>query len=153
MPKKEIPKGELLEKLEAEASAFLYHILNIELPAPAGRLAIPCLSSSEKVEIERYNASELEQFLFDRVKVCKGKSIIFDDFYSEFIAWLSPEERGKWSKIKVSRYYPKEYPYCKGKTGTDNVTMLGNVTFDPKDKNEHFELYTDEIGRIQRRMA
>lgn len=152
MPSKEIPKAELFTALESEAAAFLYYVLNIELPAPEGRLALPCLTTEEKTEVERYNSSELEQFMLDNVKVVMGHQVTFDDFYSTFIAYLSPEERGKWSKSKVSRYYPKQRPYCKGKTGTESTTVLGNVSLDPAAKDEIWELYTDTNGRIQRRM-
>ena len=131
----EIPKILFLKKLEDERAAFLNYILNIDLPAPAGRLAIPCLSTSDKEELESYNSSSLERFMKESVFVRKGNLVYFDDFYQAFQDWLPGEERHNWTVARVSREYPKSKPYCKGRYGDLNRTALGNISFNKDDED------------------
>lgn len=135
----EIPKATLFRQLEEEKSAFLHYVLSIEIPEPEGRLAMPCLSTSDKQDIESYNSSPLERFISENLFKKKGHTIDFDDFYNKFLLYLSPEERMQWSIQKVGREYPKSYPYCKGRFGDSNKMTLGNVSFDPKSEDLDFE--------------
>lgn len=50
MPKREIPKSDLMAMLEREAPSFMRTILDIQLPAPEGRLALPTIDTPEKLE-------------------------------------------------------------------------------------------------------
>lgn len=140
----EIPKKVLFNKLDAEKAAFMNHIMAIELPDPMGRLAIPCINTSEKEEILSYNSSELERFMKEKIKICKGKCIEFEEFYNAFCDWLDPADRMYWTKQRVSREYPKSHPYCKGIYATGNKIHLGNVTFDPDEKPSMSEEFVFE---------
>jgi hypothetical protein len=148
----EIPKIELFKLLKEEASGFLHLVLTIELPPMPGRLALPCIKTIEKKELEQMNSSDLERFMEEEIKVCSGKMVTFDEFCTRFQNWLSPDERFNWSKNKISRVYPKDRPYCKGRMGIHNVTYLGNITFNKDDKPDPSELFVDLQGRLQRQM-
>ena len=47
------------------------------------------------------------------------------DFYLEFYKWLDPSEQDNWSKIKMNRALPPEYP--KGRRRKDGQHCIGNV--------------------------
>lgn len=147
----EMSKKILFEKLEQEKAAFLDHIMSIELPEPQGRLAVPCISTSHKEEIESYNSTDLERFMHEKIKVCKGHCISFEDFVNAFYDWLEPSERMFWTKHRIGKEYPKSHPYCKGMSGGDNKVKLGNVTFDldakPKLSEEY--IYESKTKRIK----
>lgn len=49
-PRREIPKSDLMAMLEREAPFFMRTILDIELPAPEGRLALQPIDTPEKLE-------------------------------------------------------------------------------------------------------
>lgn len=151
MPKRDIPKTELFCALDREKAAFLNTLLSIELPPAPGRLAIPCIHTAEKRELEQYNSTSLQQFIKEHTKVCKGHRILFEEFYNKFTLSLTGEERNVWSSNKVSRMYPKEYPYCKGKMDMNNATWVGNITFDLDAVEEKFELFINHNGRLDRK--
>lgn len=131
-PIEEVPKQKLFDSLELEASAFLSLLLNIELPKSPSRLAIPVLQTYEKSEIENSNKNPLEVFIDECCFQRKGVLTKFDAFYEAFLDWLPANERGMWSKNKISKFFPKTGMLCKGKQGSDNITMLGNLSLDPE---------------------
>lgn len=64
---------------------------------------------------------ELQQFLLERCEIDPDAKITFKVFYEAFQAWLPPEEKGDWSKIKTSRALPKPL-YTR--RGTANVVYI-----------------------------
>lgn len=126
----EIPKEILFRRLETEAAMFLDLLLNIELPESNSRLAVPCINTHEKSELEFSSKNQLEAFVHECTRLVKGHKVSLEDFYSKFLEYITPEERGYWSIIKVARDLPKTGSICKGKSGSQNITYIGNLTFD-----------------------
>lgn len=156
IPNKEIPKGELLKQLEKEKKAFLYGCLNLYLPDPAGRLGIPCIRTSHKTVMEDKSESQLIKFMKEKIKIHLGKVIPFNAFYAEFHNWLDDDEKFFWTKSKVSKFYPTDTPYCKGRYGGAGEIFLGNILFinsEEANDPEIEECYTDLTGRIKRRIC
>src|SRR5690606_35717584 len=133
-PNIEIPKQSLFRRLEEEAGAFLNLLFSIELHESDSRLAVPCLQTFEKEELEFDSKNDLEKFIEDKCYVRKGCKIPFEEFYSTFIDWLPADSRGLWSSIRTSRYFPKTGILCKGKQGKDSHTFVGNLTLDPEEE-------------------
>jgi hypothetical protein len=148
---KEIPKLKLLEKLNSESAAFLHHILNLELPESEGRLSIPCIHTDIKSEIQQGNMTDLELFIDEKCYVVRGKQLNWDEFYWAFIEWLPSDKKGAWSTNRAARAFPKRVPLCKGKIGSDNITVIGNLSL-TQAVDEPYELFTDDKNRIGRRM-
>jgi len=150
--KQEVPKRVLFDRLEAEKAQFLNLILSIELPEPDGRLAVPCLHTAEKMELEMFNRNDLEVFIAEKTKICHGKLITWDEFYNSFFSWLPADKRPYWSALRVARFFPKMHPYVKGKMGGTNQTFVGNITLILDDKDEVFEfILNPSNGRLERR--
>jgi len=120
----EIPKSTLLLDLEREAEAFLYTVLNFELPEPTGRLRIPTIETQEKVDQMDYNKDALIRFIEEKVHKINGHKVLFSDFYKEFQDWLPFNERSEWTSRKVA----KELPFCRGKAGANGQLYVGNVS-------------------------
>jgi hypothetical protein len=148
--KGEVPKRVLFERLNEEKAAFLHKVMNLELPEPNGRLAIPCLNTAEKEAMNDYAKSELTRFLEDKVTVSFGRYITFEDFVKEFTKWLPLSSRQYWTSMRVSREFPKSPPYCKGKY-KDEIVCLGNITFNPEETHTEYKLSLDmRNGRLVR---
>ena len=148
--KHEIPKSVLYEKLEKEAPAFLYLLLNIEIPEPEGRLTIPCLDTFEKKEMELSKLNDLEVFIKENCFEVLGKEIPFEVFYDRFYSWLPVDKRIVWSVNKAARSFPKTGFLCKGRKGKNNQTVLGNISFEDE-KPENFYYRTNTLnGRIEK---
>ena len=104
--KKEIPKPELEQYLLAEAPAFLYSIVQFEIPDSPGRLRVPVLNTKEKQEQQLVNRSELEEFIEEHTEAEYGKRVAFKLFYDKFITWLPLENRNVWTKQRVAKQIP-----------------------------------------------
>ena len=127
----EIPKQQILELCEKEAPAFLYTLLNFELPKPDGRLAIPVIETIDKLDIMEDNRDSLEVFIDECVYVAPGYKVLLNEFYTRFDAWLSPQEKPLWN----SRRLGKAIQYPKGRAGGNGNVFIGNISFTkPKDK-------------------
>jgi phage/plasmid-associated DNA primase len=120
-----IPKRVFIPKLIKEAPDFLAEILKLELPASPDRLNIPVIETDEKEAIQQMNASVLEIFIKECCIYQTGLRVKFSDFYDMFQQWLDPEEIGRWSKIKVGRELPPQYP--KGRNHSDAQFYIGNI--------------------------
>lgn len=149
-PETEIPKAILFNSLETEAAAFLQLLFSVELSDSPTRLAIPVLTTHHKRELESANKNELEQFIDNSCYVRKGRRTLFDDFFMSFLASIPAENRGSWSKNKVSRMFPRTGILCKGKCGMENLTYIGNLTMVPEERDLHFTYKTnDSNGRME----
>lgn len=157
MPTKEIPKGQLLRQLEKEKKAFLHACLTLELPDPAGRLGIPCIQTSHKTVMEDKNDNTLSKFMKEKIIVRLGQVLSFENFYFRFYDWIDDsEQKIYWTKSRVSRFYPTEYPHCKGRYGNGGNIFLGNITFADSETvsfPEIEECYSDLQGRIKKRIC
>lgn len=148
-PQLEISKDLLFSRLEKEAPYFLNLLYNIDLPETIGRLAIPCIMTHEKAELELHSKSDVERFIDEKCFKSDGGKIRFDEFYREFVAWCSVDRRSYWSTAKVSREFPKKYGFCKGRLGADNTTYVANISFEEND-HKGFKYKVNELtGRLE----
>lgn len=99
----EIPKMKLLADLEKEAPEFLGLILSLDLPDPPGRLSIPIINTSDKLEAAALNASLVQQFISEKASLAPGHAVSIDDFYHAFCEWLGPDAATTWSKQRISK--------------------------------------------------
>lgn len=154
-PSQEIPKMELMERLEKELPYFIYEILNLPLEKPKSRLGIPVIETELKKELVNSNSSELEKFLDERCYYKKGKVISFDSLYQSFKMWLASSgvtdnKIKTWTRNLVGRKFPKVSHYPKGKVGSDNKLCVGNISFMENDGDEKF-IYTQSGDRLRRK--
>jgi hypothetical protein len=125
--KEDIPKYVLMENLKTEAKNFLSFLMKLELPPIHSRLAIPCLSTHDKVEMQQNNMSEIELFTTMQCTPCQGELIEINEFHNAFLNWLPDDSRSGWTLLKTSRNFPRIHNYCKGKYGADNSTFIANI--------------------------
>jgi hypothetical protein len=148
----DIPKNQLFALLEKEKAAFLYEILNMELPDALGRLSLPILKTQEKSELEHANSTPIQLFMQEKVFVRRGQYVTFKDFFEQFQLWLPESERGKWNKNKVGRELPRISGITRGRYGDHNEIIIGNITFFEDFPEEKFEFYYDTtIERLRKR--
>ncbi len=122
----EIPKGELLERLTAEAPAFLRTLLDMSLPPAQGRLRIPIVETQHKDKIANHNRSPVESFIDECCFELPGARTTFTEFYARFIDWMAAEDRDSWSKTRVGKAIPAQFPYA---SSTGNARCVGNLSF------------------------
>lgn len=135
-PVEMIPKFKLLSMLEKEASDFLAAICNIELPEPNDRLAIPILETQDKYELSKSNMNSVERFFFEECSTSPGTLITFNELYQCFVDWCEPDEVAMWTKNKLARELPKQFP--KGRSSKhSNKVCVGNIL--PNKVNEVLE--------------
>jgi hypothetical protein len=126
--KEEIPEARLYQLLEKEAGDFLGKIMSIELPFPETRLAIPVVESQEKKTTARSNLNPLELFIEEQCFPTPGAMILYSDFCNRFHNFLEPEQVHNWSKIKIGRELPRQYP--KARSSADHAKYyIGNLSF------------------------
>lgn len=147
-PTKEIGKDTLFSLLEKEASCFLNLLFSIELPDSLGRLAIPCLTTYEKQELEINSKNELEKFIDERCYIVAGSSTDYSEFFAAFLSWLPPDQRGYWSEHQVSRKFPRKGILCKGKFGRDNKTIYGNLSMKEVEPRDFIYKINTANGRV-----
>ena len=82
----EIPKKELLEKLETEAPHFLRTLLDLELPPATDRLGLPIVDTIDKQELANENAP-INRFLAERCKLEEGARTIKMRLHNAYNAW------------------------------------------------------------------
>ena len=143
----ELPKTELLKMLKDEAPHFMRTLLDLQLPAPVGRLRIPVVSTQHKQRAERMSRSSLDEFISESLHPVPGELLPFADFYERFITWLPNDEKGAWSRIKVSRSLPMKFP---SGTGNANKTYIVNAAWEPKTDDPDAKPYYVANNRIKR---
>lgn len=122
-----IPRTHLHDALQKEAPDFLGHIMNLEIPKPIDRLAIPVIKTDDKEAIEESNKSILEQFIDEKCFPIPGAIISFAEFYDEFVKYIGETDSVHWSKNKVAREFPLHFP--KGRLSHTNEKHIGNLSF------------------------
>jgi len=152
----DIPKQQFLNMLEEEIPSFLYEILHYELPEPEGRLSLPCIKTEVKEEIMEDNFNPLERFIHEKTKIVMGHLIPFNEFHSVFQMWLAteaPADQSFWSNRKTSLRFPKTPPIVKGIFGSENKTIIGNLSFDndAKDLNYQFKIHQKRLTKVPRK--
>lgn len=144
-----IPKHRIEILLDKEAPDFLAAVLGLELPESNDRLTIPVLATDEKKLVEAMNRSDLEIFVAEKCKKMSGNLIKFSEFWDRFTEWLDPSSLGHWSKIKMGRELPLEYP--KGRIRNQaGQYYIGNIAWveddvKPSDKIALFGEYLEPV--------
>jgi len=126
-PTELIPKKQLITLLEKEAPDFLAEIMRLEIPPSYDRLNVPVLATEDKVIAQELNQTELERFLREKCAHSYGHRIKFSELYEKYIEWLEPNEIHKWSKIRVGRELPPQYP--KGRCRKTGQFFIGNIAW------------------------
>ena len=120
-----IPRKKLEPLLEKEAPHFLAEVMNLEIPESNSRLNIPIVATHEKQAIQRLNQTPLDAFIEEMCVAVDGQTISLGDFYNRFYKWLDASEQENWSKIKVSRALPPQFP--RGRRHSDGQHLIGNI--------------------------
>lgn len=130
-PGEHIPKDEFMELLRKEAPYFLNELLTIEIPPSKDRLAVPVVDTAEKNQAAEQNKNDLEQFLEISCHQINGESLLFSEFFDAFQESLDNRAKENWSKIRVSKNMPPQFPIglIRG-TGTSNK-YIGNLSLQP----------------------
>ena len=122
-----IPKRRIITMLQKEAPDFLAAILNLEIPDSGDRLFVPVIDSEEKLIVQELNQTDLEFFIVDKCTPVAGHMIKFSDFYAKFQEWVDPNSIHNWSKKRVSKELPPQFP--KGRLKVNNQVHIGNIAW------------------------
>lgn len=137
-------KRDFLLKLEKEAPDFLAAILKLEIPKSNDRLGIPVIETSSKIGASRDNKNLLELYIDEHCYYVPGVMTTIAEFYDKFTAWLDPNDRYDWSKVKVGRAMPDRFP--KGRNPKNAQWCFGNISFDDiKSKDKPLVLRSDKL--------
>ena len=123
----EIDKIELFERLKQEAPAFLFTLLNMDMPPSAGRLYLPILETESKRMTQELNKTPLEQFLDGKCFKVDGAKILFSEFFDQFVNSLESDERAGWHKRRLGRDL-STMGIVHG-IHTQNVKWIGNLSW------------------------
>jgi len=124
-PMELIPKRVLIDLLEKEAPDFLGSVLKLEIPKSNDRLNIPCLETDDKTAAQQLNQTELEVFISEKCTHTLGQELLFARFYERFIEYLDPNEAHNWSKIRVGKELPPQFP--RARKSCDGQMHIGNI--------------------------
>lgn len=120
-----IPRKRLYPLLQKEAPDFLAEILSLDIPESNSRLHVPIINTEAKKAVQKLNQSPLDGFIEEMCIPTPGQMIKVSEFYNKFYNWLDPNEQGKWSKIKMNRSLPPQFP--KGRRRKDGQHYIGNI--------------------------
>lgn len=126
-PSEEIPKEVFRSHLEEEASAFLYTLMELDIPPTADRLRIPTVTTSVKEDAEESSMDDLQVFLRDHCARMPGAMISWSNFYQKFYESVDPMRRMYWPEKSVRTKLPPDYP--KGKYGKTGDIYVGNLAW------------------------
>ncbi len=122
-----MPRKEWEMRLQKEAPDFLAAILNLELPISDDRLNLPIVETQIKKFAIKANQTYLELFIEDFCFQVDGETIKYSEFYDRFVEWLDVDQLRHWSKIRVGRELPEQFP--KGRSTKDNQVLIGNISW------------------------
>ncbi len=146
----EIPHAVLMQRLDEEAPHFMRTLCDLEIPPPESRLRVPYINTSSKRRYEEEQRTDLEVFIQERCVYKPGASVPWRDFYNAFVKTLAEEERGFWSKKRVSMSLPDHFPT--GGFDAKNTTFVGNLLIDPKEPPTPDELRRAPLIRDKGRL-
>ncbi len=140
-----IPKKELLTLLKKEAPDFLGEILRLEIPRSHDRLNVPVLQTSDKDTASEVNETSLATFIREQCTYTPGYITTVAEFYDAFQNWLEPMDRPYWTKIKVGKEMPAQFP--KGRRSDaqwayGNLALGGNIALGATEKPKTTKLIT-----------
>jgi len=132
LPDQEIAKPTLLLKLEEEAAHFMHTLMSLDLPPSRGRLRLPVVTTTSKLNAEELNRTALERFIETYCERAPEQHTLFGDFYDRFQQWLPVEEKAAWPKNRVSKDLPIRHETI---AGTGNKRYVSNLTMKPGEEN------------------
>jgi hypothetical protein len=101
----------------------------MELPPPIGRLNLPIIETSEKVDMMDFFRNQVESFIDQFCFYVPGSVIKFSDFYEKF-----NEEYQDISKIEVGKQLLRMgHKYPKGAVDGTNQMFIGNIAWEEKE--------------------
>jgi len=142
-PLEMVPKRILFPELEKEAPEFVSDLLNLDIPPSTDRLNVPVITTGMKQTLQRLNETALQTFIRDRCCFIPGCKIKYSDLWDRFHEWVDPSEKQHWSKRRMGKELPPEYP--KGRNKSDAQWYIGNIWWtdiDPPElpENSHYIL-------------
>lgn len=141
-----IPKKKMWPLLDKEASNFLAALLNLEIPESDDRLHIPVINTQDKKHTEQSNMSPLETFIADHCVAEDGYKILFSEFFGKFIRDIDQSELDKWSKNKVGRNIPPNFP--KAVSTQDASIWIGNIRWHDDKSVKVGKFFVNEANRL-----
>lgn len=144
-----IKKITMEKRMHEEAPFFMRTIMDLTLPQPDSRMRVPSIETRTKERAMHDNTTELEKFIASRCHEVSGSVVSFSEFFEVFQDWLSNEDKGKWSRKKVSLDLPDEYPVGL-LTGEANKRFIGNISLseNPRVSNPN-PFYLDANKRLE----
>lgn len=128
-----VPRKQLFTQLEIEAADFLGMILKVEIPPSNDRLNVPVIDTEIKTQTQQLNRTPLQAFLEEMAFDAPGEVVLYSDLYNRFQEWLDPNEVHSWTKIKMGRDLPLQYP--KGRLMSEKAQFhVGNLSFTKPEK-------------------
>lgn len=124
-PMEMVIKKKLTARLLKEAPDFLAEVLSLDLPESNDRLNVPVINTYDKIILQDAQKSALEIFLEDYCEMEPGAYITLADFKEKFDQLMPPGDAIHWSKIKIGKSLPRDYP--KGRLHSNNATAIGNI--------------------------
>lgn len=122
-----IPKKQLMPMLQKEASDFLGEVMGLEIPPSPDRLNVPIIVTQDKEMAQVQNLSPLQQYIRECCQSCAGQKIKFSEFYASYAQWTEVNGETTWSKIKVGKEIPPQFP--KGRDHGTGQFYIGNICF------------------------
>lgn len=129
-PTELIPKRQMLQLLEKEAADFMAAVLALEIPPSGDRLNVPTIATEEKLLAERGNRTTLETFIEENCHYVDGHTIKVSEFFDRFKDTLEQHELTLWTKIRVGREMPPQFP--KGRNPKDGQWHFGNIGWEAR---------------------
>lgn len=134
-----IPRKQLFVQLASEAPDFLGMVLKVEIPPSNDRLNVPIIDSEIKIQTQQLNRTPLQAFLEEMTYDAPGKVVLYSELFNRFQEWLDPNEVHSWTKIKMGRELPLQYP--KGRLMTEGAKFhVGNLSFTKPEKTDKVRL-------------
>lgn len=117
-------KDEMHDEMRKEAPAFLWTLLNLEVPAKENRLGVPPLITEAKRIQMSANQDALQRFLAEETEPCAGGRVSWKEFRSRFMESLTqPKDRGEWDENHIRA----AMPHLRGKAGKAGDIHIANI--------------------------
>jgi len=130
-----IPRDELHIRLKKEAPAFMATLLKLEIPKCIDRMNVPVIETQDKFQNAQLNRTAFEIFLEETMFPSPGAMVLYGELWSRFQEWLPAEDVHLWSKIRMGRELPHEYP--KGRVLAKGAQFfVGNLSLEKPTSND-----------------
>ena len=129
-PDTEIPKGILLDALQAEASHFMRYLVDLNLPAPRTRLRLPFVSIPEAERRVYEDPLNFIECVYAHVDGAKEK---LEDVYCHFFTCLPERHQQSWDYDSFCDIVKTAHPVGQAcyKSGT-RALHIGNICYGRK---------------------